>query len=266
MLCLSVGRGAWESVVKVYAAQLESKGEPHFAALHWLSLGDIRSALQVYTKAGLLQDALMLASARLPAGDPQLVELHSLFGDTLLGVGHAERAAAQYIACKKWVAAVQALRSRGSRAAVQSALALAQRLLENDGGAISLSLEQIAELELIQQQLNQEIGLIPDSSPSVQAPDQHQVPTGRNISAIQILSGSGSVQHTEHAHEQGPPPPPPLNTYPAPSVSCTSSQGDLGTGQRKSYSRETMLALQSKAAEWMPADVEALLPDTLKRP
>lgn len=59
-------------MVRVHAGRLESQGEAHLAAMHLLSAGDVRPALGVYRRAGLLQEALAAASARLLPSDPVL--------------------------------------------------------------------------------------------------------------------------------------------------------------------------------------------------
>lgn len=73
VLYCNAGRAAWEAVVRVYASQLAARGEPHLAALYLISLGDAAAAVGVYRGAGLLREAVQLASARMLPEDPELL-------------------------------------------------------------------------------------------------------------------------------------------------------------------------------------------------
>ena len=66
------GREAWRAVVRVHAGRLESQGDAHLSAMHLLSAGDVQAAIAVYRRAGLLQEAVAVASARLLPSDPTL--------------------------------------------------------------------------------------------------------------------------------------------------------------------------------------------------
>ena len=57
-------------------------GEAHLAALHLLSVSDMAAALGVYRRAGLQEEAALLAAARLAPDHPDLAKLHADPEDT----------------------------------------------------------------------------------------------------------------------------------------------------------------------------------------
>lgn len=66
------GRQFYTSVVQRYAHFLESKNEPHLASMHFLTLGEISRAVEVYQKAALYDDGICLASLKFLKEDTTL--------------------------------------------------------------------------------------------------------------------------------------------------------------------------------------------------
>ena len=61
------GRDAWIATARVFADQLEKKGDIHLAALYLTQVGDIVDACLVYERHKMLREAATLASCRLPS-------------------------------------------------------------------------------------------------------------------------------------------------------------------------------------------------------
>lgn len=68
-------------------AMHSSAGEAHLAALHLLSVSDVAAALGVYRRAGLQEEAALLAAARLAPDHPDLAELHADPEDSAASAG-----------------------------------------------------------------------------------------------------------------------------------------------------------------------------------
>lgn len=68
-VCFAAGLGkdAWIAVSRVFADQLEKKGDVHLAALYLTQIGDIVDACLLYEKHKMLREAATLASRRLPS-------------------------------------------------------------------------------------------------------------------------------------------------------------------------------------------------------
>jgi WD40 repeat protein len=92
----SAGRQTWEAVVRVYAAQLEAKGEIHMSVLQLLSVGDVEAACDVYIRSGMVREAATLASARLPPDHPKTVAARSSYISLLESRQEWECVAAHY--------------------------------------------------------------------------------------------------------------------------------------------------------------------------
>lgn len=120
------GRGAWEAASRAYAAVLEEKGEPHLAALHLLSVGDTTAACATYSRAGMVREAVTIASARLPPSHPTVKAARAAYAAQLEGRQEWERAAAQHVASQEWEKAVEALRCRRSVGSLQIAVELVE--------------------------------------------------------------------------------------------------------------------------------------------
>lgn len=74
-MAVSAGVDVWTATTRKRANRLEAMGEAHLAALHYVSLGEIREAIEVYRRSNLAEDALRLASARLLPEDPLMRDL-----------------------------------------------------------------------------------------------------------------------------------------------------------------------------------------------
>jgi hypothetical protein len=60
-----LGVEAWYEMVVVYAQHLVTKGNHRMAALYYLAAGEIHKAIQVYSKAAMFREAILLAKVRL---------------------------------------------------------------------------------------------------------------------------------------------------------------------------------------------------------
>lgn len=110
----SAGRQGWESVVRVYAAQLETKGEVHMSALQLLSIGDVETACDVYIRSGMVREAATLASARLPPDHPKTVATRSSYVAFLESRQEWECIAAHYVGLGQVDKAITLLKESGA--------------------------------------------------------------------------------------------------------------------------------------------------------
>lgn len=126
------GRDLWRQATAAYAAQLDTHGIPHSAALQWLALHDSHAAVASLRRGGLLRDALALASARLPTSDPLVHELRREHAAAEESRGAFESACKAYLAAGLPGSAVRSLARRGTDGALEAAAKVVQ--LSGAGG------------------------------------------------------------------------------------------------------------------------------------
>eukprot|EP00887_Chlorella_sp_A99_P005222 scaffold1.g5222.t1 len=144
------GPPAWRAATRLHAAALEEQQEPHLAALHLLALGEAEAAARAYQRAGLLREAVLLASVQLLPRESLLLELRRAHAGQLAGRTQHEQAAAQHAAAGRWAKAAAALLARGGRGAAHAAARLcAEVVAAVEAGALSLAAEEGAVLEQV---------------------------------------------------------------------------------------------------------------------
>ncbi|KAK9814307.1 hypothetical protein WJX72_003732 [[Myrmecia] bisecta] len=144
-MSVGAGRAVWREVVGAYAAQLEAQGDVHLAASHLLSAHDPRAAVEVYRRAGLLRDAITLASASLLPQDPLLRELHCLWASQLEEQGSFEAASANYLAGGSPGDAVVVMAKRGTLDALTAAARLAAQVCAPGGSFATPGLRRLGK-------------------------------------------------------------------------------------------------------------------------
>jgi len=90
-LCPAFGKNVWEEMLSGFASDLVKSGSHDKAVLCLLSLGKVREAIGVYSRAKKFLEASVLARARLPPSDPQVIEIYSRWAQNYLSMGDYER-------------------------------------------------------------------------------------------------------------------------------------------------------------------------------
>lgn len=106
-MAVSAGVDVWTAVTRKRAIRLEGMGDAHLAALHYLSLGEIKEAIEVYRRGNLAEDALRLASARLLPDDPLMTELLREKAESDLSASKHLIAAAGYLTSGNYYQAIE---------------------------------------------------------------------------------------------------------------------------------------------------------------
>lgn len=90
-VCFAAGAGkdAWIATVRVFADQLEKKGDIHLAALYLTQIGDVVDACTLYEKHKMLREAATLASCRLPSNHHVYTRCIESYAKQLARTGHA---------------------------------------------------------------------------------------------------------------------------------------------------------------------------------
>ena len=79
-LSASAGMDVYQQLCRVYAGQLEREGEPHTGVLYLLAVGDVLEAVQLYVRAAMWGEAMLLARCRLARDDKLIAQLWSGWG------------------------------------------------------------------------------------------------------------------------------------------------------------------------------------------
>ncbi|GMH38837.1 hypothetical protein BSKO_06735 [Bryopsis sp. KO-2023] len=160
-MAVAGGVDVWASAVQTRAEYLESIGEIHLAALHFLSVGATKAAIAVYRRAGLAEDAFRLGSVRLMKKDPLLEELRAEKAELDARNSKFFAAAAGFLAAGKTAEAIQILIDQGSPQAWQTAAKIVKkyRAANTDGEIPGCSTEK-AERALVRFGLQGEAAII----------------------------------------------------------------------------------------------------------
>ncbi|KAL4424453.1 hypothetical protein ABPG77_006391 [Micractinium sp. CCAP 211/92] len=216
-LSAAAGPAAWRAVTQAYAAKLEQQGEPSLASLHLLAAGRAEEAVQVYQRAGLLREAVALATARLLPGHPLLQELHAAYAEQLSSKAQHEAAAAHLLAARQWAAAAAALCSRGTALSAAAAVQLCRQALSHAGAELSAADES---------RLRQQLGAAERQLLGLAAAEG--VDPGAALAAVALPLQPLQVQHPhEHQQVQG---------------GLEEERGAARPPQRHRYSAQQMLA------------------------
>ncbi|EGG22565.1 component of gems 5 [Cavenderia fasciculata] len=128
------GRELWKSTCELYIAQLILEGDYHMAVSYQLAIGKVIDAIELYRKAGYLQEAILLARKRLsPTDTPQMNELiESLYFEwgQLSEVSNYLNSIKCYLAANRPQLAINLLKSKQSTSRNQSLLTELQNLYQ----------------------------------------------------------------------------------------------------------------------------------------
>ncbi|KAM8835184.1 gem-associated protein 5 [Synchiropus picturatus] len=116
----------WSRAVDSYVQQLCLQEQHVKAASHLLSINKVQQAIELLRDHKLYREAVALARARLPADDPVLTELYSLWGSALEKSGHFSAAAKCFIATGSTFDAAKVVARKNDPASLRAAAALAR--------------------------------------------------------------------------------------------------------------------------------------------
>ncbi|XP_068187282.1 gem-associated protein 5 [Antennarius striatus] len=120
------GFGAWRGAVEAYVRQLSQQEQHLKAASHLLSLHRVTEALELLGGHRLYREAVALAKARLPPGDPVLGGLYRRWAGALEKDGHLSAAAKCYLAAGAGFDAAKVLAKKNDAASLRAAAQLAR--------------------------------------------------------------------------------------------------------------------------------------------
>lgn len=103
------GLETWMQMTRLYAKQLERKGDWSAAAGYYQSMGEIPTAIDCYMKGHLFVEALALAQIRYSESDPILIEIRMKWAQFLEDKGEYDWSARVYLAANEPTMGMNAL-------------------------------------------------------------------------------------------------------------------------------------------------------------
>lgn len=120
------GKWAWRKVARLYALQLEERGDAHGAAAQLVTIGESEEAAVVLSNAGFEWDAATLCSLRLGHSHPATIRAFERVGLSWETSGEHIYATKAYASAGSYSAAARCLARRGSLDDLRAAVCMAQ--------------------------------------------------------------------------------------------------------------------------------------------